>query len=59
MSTPADSTFHVWLLATVPGKEPVTIHAEAEIDGGIAGAFDRLMPGLVEDLRRQVTEEDA
>lgn len=58
MSTAApEPVFHVWLLATVPGNEPITIHAEAEIDGGIAGAFDRLVPGLVENLRELVTGE--
>lgn len=57
MSTAPESTFHVWLMATVPGKEPITIHAEAEIDGGIGGAFDRIMPELVGQLRERVTGE--
>lgn len=54
MSTAPEPVFHVWLLATVPGQEDVTIHASAEIDGGIAGAFDRLVPELVAELRRGV-----
>ncbi|MBN9607810.1 MAG: hypothetical protein BGO26_10095 [Actinobacteria bacterium 69-20] len=49
--------FDIWLLATVPSKEPISIHAESEIDGGVAGAFDRLVPGLVADLRERVTGE--
>lgn len=56
MSTP-EPTFHVWLMATVPDREPITIHAEAEINGGIGGAFDRLMPELVAQLRERVTGE--
>lgn len=57
MTTVPGPVFHVWLLATVPGRADVTIHASAEIDGGIAGAFDRLVPKLVAELRREVTGE--
>lgn len=47
----------VWLLVTAPGKEPISLHAESEVDGGASGAFDRLVPGLVADLRERVTGE--
>ena len=47
----------VRLRATVPGRKPISIHAEAEIDGGVAGAFDRLVPPLVAELRKQVVGE--
>lgn len=57
MSTPAGPTFTLMLRAKVPGKKPITIRAEAEIDGGIAGAFDRLMPRLVAELRERLTGE--
>lgn len=50
-------TFTILLRADVPGQKPITIRAKSEIDGGIAGAFDRLMPGLVADLRERLTGE--
>lgn len=57
MSTPPNPTFTLLLRAKAPGKKPITIRAEAEINGGVAGAFDRLMPGLVAELRERLTGE--
>lgn len=53
----APATFTLTLRAEVPGQKPITIRARSEIDGGIAGAFDRLMPGLVAELRERLTGE--
>jgi hypothetical protein len=45
-------------MATSPDVEPVSLHAESGLtDHDTAEAFDRLMPGLVAELRERLTGE--
>lgn len=57
MSTPA-RRLDVWLMATSPDTEPVSLHGESALtDHDIAEAFDRLVPGLVAEFRERLTGE--
>lgn len=47
----------VRIRVTMPDRKPITIRAEAEIDGGVAGAFDRLIGPLIAELRQRITGE--
>lgn len=57
MTAPA-RRLDVWLMATSPDTEPVSLHGESALtDHDTAEAFDRLVPGLVAELRERVTGE--
>lgn len=47
----------VWMLATVPGSEPVSVHGEAVLtDHDMGDAFDQLTATLIPALRNRLIE---
>lgn len=50
----------MWILATAPGREPISVHGEAILmDHDLGDAFDQLAAALVPELRQRVTGESA
>ena len=48
----------IWILATAPGQEPISVHGEAVLmDHDLGDAFDQLTATLVPALRERVTGE--
>lgn len=46
----------IWMLATTPGQEPISVHGEAVLsDHDMGDAFDQLAAELIPVLRRRVT----
>lgn len=59
ISSDGREVLDIWLLATVPGRDPVSLHGEYVIVGhNVAEAFDRMIPDLVSSLRREVIGDD-
>lgn len=50
----------IWMLATTPGSDPISVHGEAVLsDHDMGDAFDQLTAELIPELRRRVTEGQA